>query len=102
MTVETNNSADSSDICLKYRLVGDVQNVGFRHYIMEKAEELSVRGWAKNESDGSVIILIAGDNQAISQMWGHIQQGPPAARVGNVGELLVEKEDIIPEGFDIK
>lgn len=85
----------------KYRLTGDVQNVGFRNYLAQTAAELSVRGWAKNESDGSLIVLLCGEESAVSQMLPHLQ-GPVGAKVNNMTELLVEDEDAPPEDFQTR
>ncbi len=101
---ETAMSADEEpgEICVKYRLVGDVQNVGFRHYLASKAEKLGVRGWAKNESDGSLVVLFAADGAAVSQMAAHMREGPVGASVHNTAELLVEEEDTPPPDFEIR
>lgn len=99
----TENATDAEGAghaMVKYRLIGDVQNVGFRNYLANAAEELSIRGWAKNESDGSLIVLLSGDSTEISQMLPHLQQGPIGALVSNMTELLVEDSDEVPDGFD--
>ncbi len=99
----SNDSETAVDavICVKYRLVGDVQNVGFRNYLAEAARQLSVCGWAKNESDGSLVVLLSGEESAISQMLPHLQQGPAGALVGNTTELLVEESDKPPDDFRV-
>ena len=33
---EINNNHNGSGMAIKYRLVGQVQGVGFRHYLLEK------------------------------------------------------------------
>ena len=99
----TETGAGAGAITLKYRLTGEVQGVGFRHYLAVAAEELSVRGWAKNESDGSLIVLLCGEESAISQMLPHLQQGPVGAAVRNMTELLVEDEDApLPADFQTR
>lgn len=97
----TGNGAEDGQCAAKYRLVGDVQNVGFRNYLANAAENLRVRGWAKNESDGSLIVLLCGEESAVSQMLPHLQQGPVGAAVGNITELVVENNDAAPEDFRV-
>ena len=99
--VNEGETAAEAVLCVKYRLVGDVQNVGFRGYLAEAADRLSVRGWAKNESDGSLIVFLAGEESSVSQMLPHLQQGPPGAMVGNMTELLVEESDNPPGDFRV-
>lgn len=92
----------AAEVCVKYRLVGDVQNVGFRRYVASKAEELGVCGWAKNESDGSLIVLLSGEPAAVSQTAAFLREGPVGASVHNTAELLVEDEDTVPDDFQIR
>ncbi len=95
-------TAENTAQTAKYRLTGDVQNIGFRHYLAKTAEDLQIRGWAKNESDGSLIVLLCAEESAIAQMLPHLLQGPVGAAVNNMIELLVEEDDIPPENFDIR
>ena len=53
---------------VKYRLTGRVQQIGFRNYLAAAAEELQVRGWAKNESDESLVVFMQGAPAALSAM----------------------------------
>ena len=94
-------AADAACV-VKYRLTGDVQNIGFRNYLARAADELSVRGWAKNESDGSLVALLCGEESAVSQMLPRLQQGPVGALVSNMTELLVEDDDIPPDDFQTR
>ena len=93
---------EEAEVCVKYRLVGDVQNVGFRRYAASKAEELGVCGWAKNESDGSLVVLLSGDAAAVSQAAAYLREGPLGASVQNTAELLVEDDDAVPPDFEIR
>ena len=99
---KTEESAAEDGVCVKYRLVGEVQNVGFRQFLAAKAEESGVRGWAKNESDGSLIVLLEGGGAAVSQVAAHMREGPVGASVCNTAELLVEEDDAAPENFEIR
>ncbi|MDM5147863.1 acylphosphatase [Candidatus Persebacteraceae bacterium Df01] len=78
----------------KYRLTGSVQNVGFRYFLAQKAKQLSVCGWGKNENDGSLIVLFSGEREAVRKMLECAQNGPPSAVVSNFVELIVEDGDI--------
>ena len=42
---EINNNHNGSGMAIKYRLVGQVQGVGFRHYLLEKAQAQGITGW---------------------------------------------------------
>lgn len=88
---------------VKYRLAGDVQGVGFRNFVKEKAKEFDLTGFAANEQDGSLIVLFAGEDEQIGRMHSLLHQGPPSARVVAVTELYPEEEDLPPpQDFIIK
>ena len=94
---------EMAGIAVKYRLTGDVQGVGFRNFLLQAAKESGVSGWAKNESDGSLIVFIASAAEAaVSHMLPMVQQGPPGAVVSNMVELLVEDDDRVATGFEVR
>ncbi|MBI4448615.1 acylphosphatase [Candidatus Woesearchaeota archaeon] len=68
---------------LSYRIIisGDVQGVGFRGSAARIAGRLRLRGWAKNNADGSVEILIQGPKVMCDEFIDWCRVGPPGARV---------------------
>ena len=92
-------AAADADLSCKYRLTGVVQNVGFRHHLQKAAAECGVQGWAKNECDGSLIVFMCGQKDAVSQFMLSLQ-GPTSAQVSNMSELLIEAEDDCPAAFE--
>ena len=44
---------------------GRVQGVGFRYFVQDRAEELGVKGWARNLDDGRVEVYGVGDHTAL-------------------------------------
>lgn len=71
-------------IAKRVRITGRVQGVWFRAWTRERAEALGLRGWVRNEADGSVAALIAGPEAAVSRMLAELHEGPPAAAVDRV------------------
>jgi len=71
-------------VAKKIQIIGKVQNVGFRYYTKNKAEELNLNGFVKNKLDGSVCIEVVGEETAADEfiMWCH--SGPQWARVDSV------------------
>ena len=47
------------------RVRGRVQGVSFRMYAEQRAAELGVAGWVRNEPDGSVAVRVEGDQEAV-------------------------------------
>jgi acylphosphatase len=69
-------------------IVGRVQGVGYRAWMVEKARELGVYGWVRNCPDGSVEALIAGDVAAIEEIARLCRRGPRLAEVSSITEDL--------------
>jgi len=73
---------------------GIVQGVYFRASTLKKAQELDVKGWVRNEADGSVNIQAQGNKDKIEQLIKWLHQGPDRARVDEVD--IDKKRDIPP------
>ena len=65
-------------------ITGRVQGVGFRAWTMRQAQDLALRGWVRNEPDGSVSALLCGPEETVAAMLDLLRRGPPAARVASV------------------
>jgi acylphosphatase len=63
---------------------GKVQGVFFRQSTKEKAVELGVSGYVKNESDGSVKILATGNTAELDKLVEWCWEGPARASVSSV------------------
>ena len=93
---ENGKAEESGTRIVKYRLAGDVQRVGFRHFLEEKAKEYNLAGFASNETDGSLVVLLSGNDETIGKVEPLLYQGPPEARVVAVAELVPEEGDYPP------
>ena len=69
---------------------GTVQGVFFRASTARIAEQLGVRGWARNLPDGSVEVLALGDTGSLATLTAWLRRGPPQARVTGVTEREVD------------
>ena len=73
---------------LKLIFKGQVQGVFFRDNIKKKAEELGIRGYVRNLSNGDVEAVFIGDNKLVDELLDYCKRGPGFAKVENV---LVEE-----------
>lgn len=64
-----------------------VQGVGFRHWTLSAAGDLSLNGYVKNLPDGSVEALLQGTEGNVTRMLELLRQGPRFARVDQVRRL---------------
>jgi acylphosphatase len=87
-------------MALQARLLvtGRVQGVGYRDWAIAAAQRLGLAGWVRNRRDGSVEILIVGDDTAVGEMIAACRRGPAMARVDAVDVEPVDL-DILPAGF---
>ncbi len=69
---------------LKIQVFGLVQGVSFRFYAKEKAEELGIKGWVKNQEDGSVLIVAQGKEKSLKDFLSWCYEGSPLAKVEKV------------------
>lgn len=79
---------------LKIRVHGKVQGVYFRQGTKAVADQLGVRGWVRNESDGSVYMEVEADDWLLENFLDWCAEGPERAEV-----QLVEKEEGEIQGF---
>ena len=63
---------------VKFVFHGTVQGIGFRAHVKKKAMELGIKGWVKNNQDGSVSAVFSGDDEMISIMDGYCRKIPLA------------------------
>ena len=60
---------------------GKVQGVSFRAFMQKQAMDLGVSGYVRNQSDGSVLAALEGDELKLQQMLMALREGPPGASV---------------------
>ena len=63
---------------------GDVQGVGFRYFVQRKAQQLGLRGWVRNNDDGSVELVAEGERDPLEHLKRAVEEGPRMARVDRV------------------
>ena len=72
---------DDIRIARRLRIVGRVQGVGYRQWMVWQARALGIDGWVRNRTDRSVEALIAGPSSSIDAMLTKCRQGPDLAHV---------------------
>jgi len=65
-------------------VIGRVQGVGFRYFVVRKARVLGLQGYVRNDSAGDVEVVAQGLRPALEQLLVLLRQGPSAAQVDNV------------------
>ena len=60
---------------------GDVQGVGYRAWVLRRAQDLGLTGWVKNRDDGAVELVAEGDKNDLEQLLVLCKQGPEVSWV---------------------
>jgi acylphosphatase len=69
---------------LNATVIGRVQGVGFRWFVLDAAQRLELCGWVANENDGSVRCVAEGPRPALEELLRELATGPLGARVERV------------------
>jgi acylphosphatase len=80
---------------------GYVQGVGFRYFVVQKAQALGLHGYARNESNGDVEVVAQGSRKKLEQLLLQLQRGPSAAEVTTVDTTWRERTEHI-SGFHVR
>jgi len=80
--------------CYSIHVHGKVQGVFFRASTKDKADELGITGFVRNERDGSVFIEAEADEAILNQFVVWCKQGPRMARVDRC-----DVQEIEPKGY---
>jgi acylphosphatase len=76
-----------------YRVRGRVQGVGFRYFVEQAAAAIGVRGWVRNDDDGSVEVYALATPAQLSELAGFLWKGPRWAEVRGVDEAEAPLEN---------
>lgn len=80
------------------KIEGRVQGIGYRRWAVSKASDIGgISGWVRNEDDGSVEILMRGEDDAVSKMIQACYEGPLFARVDKISFLPGVKNYFLPQ-----
>jgi len=84
----------------KIEVKGRVQGVWFRKYTYQKALDLGLKGFVRNEQDNSVYVEVIGDLPRLDKFVKWLYQGSPLSKVNSVDYKLglIKKYDT----FEIK
>ena len=91
--------ADRANV--RVRVSGRVQGVGYRAWCRDAARARGLDGWARNEADGSVTVVLSGPREEADAMIGALSEGPATASVES-SEVSGEAAAPDAAGFEIR
>jgi len=80
----------------RIRVFGKVHGVYYRDSTKGVADMLKIKGWIRNEPDGTVLMEVKGDIQALEEFIEWCHEGPERARVEKI-----EKEELTDQFEDV-
>jgi acylphosphatase len=97
-----NQSGSTNEIQeLHAEVRGQVQGVGFRYFVVRKAQSLGLRGYTRNASNGGVEVLAQGPRPGLERLLTLLWQGPSAADVGEVRTVWRQPTEHL-SGFHVR
>lgn len=69
---------------LDIKIYGHVQDVDFRYYTRQRAQDLRLTGFVRNESDGTVYVEAEGTEDKLEKLLKWCHHGPSWAKVKSV------------------
>jgi len=83
----------------KIFISGTVQGVFFRNFIKDKANELGLKGFARNLDDGRVEVVVEGRDENVNEMVKICRKGPAHSDVKNVETQEIKHQGL--SGFKV-
>lgn len=86
---------------LEIIVLGRVQGVCYRAFVLHRANELNIKGYAKNLMNGNVKVIAIGEDNGMNIFITMLKEGPSMARVDDIqtSEIIIGEEY---SGFSIK
>ena len=75
---------NSTFFCLHAVIDGRVQGVGFRMFVLEKAQSLNLTGWVRNTISGQVEVFAEGPRSVLEILLEDLYRGPRGSWVESV------------------
>lgn len=82
------------------QISGRVQGVFFRRTAAAEAGKLGLVGWAKNNSDGSVEVMVVGEKKKLKEFISWCKDGPEMAKVEKIDEKWSDNDEDF-ESFEV-
>ena len=87
---------------VKLIVLGRVQMVRFRVFVVSIAKKLNIIGTVENLPDGTVQIEAWGESQQLQELIERVHKGSTLSRVDNVAEFWDNKEYIVSSSREFR
>jgi acylphosphatase len=77
--------------CVHLVVRGRVQGVGFRYFVLRRADTMGISGWVRNRVDGAVELEAEGPRTELERLVAAVTRGPAGAHVTAVEQEWIER-----------
>ena len=81
---------------------GRVQGVGFRYFVLERAESLGLSGFVRNDWDGTVTGMAEGEALVLEDLRRVLERGNTLSRVSRLDWTPLSEGESLPFPFEIR
>ncbi len=87
-----------------YRFVirGKVQHVYYRKFVSQALMRQQIQGSIRNLSDGTVEVVARLWEEDVDAVLSALHQGSPASDVESIETTILEEDDLVYDGFEIR
>jgi len=86
----------------RFLIFGKVQHVYYRKFVSQALMRKQVQGYVRNLKDGQVEVIARLWEEDIDDLMAILQQGSPASEVEEIVSEILEEDDLIYDGFEIR
>jgi acylphosphatase len=87
----------------KFIVHGKVQGVFYRKFVSQNAMKKGFEGYIKNLDNGDVeAVAVIYDDKELEEFREILKKGSPLSRVDSIDEYILEEDDLIYDGFEIR
>ena len=86
----------------RFLIFGKVQHVYYRKFVSQALMRKQVQGYIRNLKDGNVEVVARLWDEDIDDVMAVLQQGSPASEVEEIIIEVLEEDDLIYDGFEIR
>lgn len=72
-------------------ITGLVQGVGFRYFTLKLADKYGLTGWVRNNADGTVEMIVSGDEATVQLFTNEVIMGNRYSRIDGIDIKTLEK-----------
>ena len=101
MIRDLDQNTNSSMEELRAIVKGYVQGVGFRYFVIHRAQPLGLRGYTRNLSNGDVEVVAQGPRPTLERLLAQLRRGPSAADVEEVQVTWQQPTELF-SGFHVR